>query len=129
MLAVDTNIVVRYLTKDDPGQTRRAQHLVDGSDVFVATTVLLETEWVLRTGYGFKSERLADALKRLCGLPRVHLESPKRIQVALEWMKQGMDFADALHLAAAEDCDAFVTFDEEMIETAKRTGGPRVRRA
>src|ERR1041385_573755 len=54
MLAIDTNVVVRYLTSDHPKQAARAEALVERQDVFVATTVLLETEWVLRSAYGFE---------------------------------------------------------------------------
>ncbi len=48
MLAIDTNVIVRYLVADDREQARRARELIDGGRVFIATTVLLETEWVLR---------------------------------------------------------------------------------
>ena len=53
MLAIDTNIVVRYLTADHPEQSPKAKWLIDGEEVFVCTTVLLETEWVLRSVYDF----------------------------------------------------------------------------
>jgi predicted nucleic-acid-binding protein len=49
MLAVDTNVVVRYLTADDPEQFARAVAVVEGAETFVSLTVLLETEWVLRS--------------------------------------------------------------------------------
>jgi len=42
MLAVDTNLIVRYLTRDDPEQAARARALINDLDVFVCTTVLLE---------------------------------------------------------------------------------------
>ena len=51
MLAIDTNIIVRLLTNDDPDQAAKAKSLIEGAEVFVATTVLLETEWVLRGAY------------------------------------------------------------------------------
>ena len=53
MLAVDTNVVVRYLTGDHPEQFANAKALIDGEDLFVCATVLLETEWVLRSVYGY----------------------------------------------------------------------------
>jgi predicted nucleic acid-binding protein len=52
MLAIDTNLIVRYLTGDHPEQSPKARALIDSEDVFVCTTVLLETEWVLRSVYG-----------------------------------------------------------------------------
>jgi hypothetical protein len=45
MLAIDTNLIIRYLVGDDLGQAARARRLIDNNDVFVCTTVLLETEW------------------------------------------------------------------------------------
>ena len=51
MLAFDTNIIVRYLTGDHPQQSRKAKALIDSEHIFVCTTVLLETEWVLRSVY------------------------------------------------------------------------------
>ena len=62
MLAIDTNLIVRYLVGDDPGQAARARRLIDNNDVFICTTVLLETEWVLRSVYGFSAARCARAL-------------------------------------------------------------------
>ena len=70
MLAVDTNIVVRYLTADDPEQFAKARALIDGEDIFVCKTVLLETEWVLRRGYRFSRDRIIAALTAFAGLPR-----------------------------------------------------------
>ena len=61
---------MRYLVGDDPGQAARARRLIDNNDVFVCTTVLLETEWVLRSVYGFSAVQCAKALSDFAGLPR-----------------------------------------------------------
>ena len=127
MLAVDTNLVVRYLTGDHPEQSAKAKAVIDETDVFVGTTVLLETEWVLRSAYGFPASQLAGALRAFAGLPRITLEAPGAVAVALDWMAAGMDFADALHLAAAEGCDAFVTFDHRLGTLERRLGSIPVR--
>ncbi len=118
MRAVDTNIIVRYLTNDDPGQAARARAVVDAGNVFVATTVLLETEWVLRSVYGIAPEDVADALRAFSGLPGVSIENPALLAGALSRVMKGMDFADALHLGAATNCEAMVTCDRRFIETA-----------
>ncbi|MBM6583339.1 type II toxin-antitoxin system VapC family toxin [Microvirga sp. BT689] len=120
MLAIDTNVVVRYLTGDHPEQSSQARALIDGHDVFVCTTVLLETEWVLRGAYGYAPAQIGEALRAFAGLPRVSLEDPASAATALDWMAQGMDFADALHLAAAEGCTVFVSFDRRFAKAAKR---------
>ncbi len=49
MISVDTNILVRYVTRDDPVQERQARRLVEANDIHVSLSVLLETEWVLRS--------------------------------------------------------------------------------
>jgi predicted nucleic acid-binding protein len=127
MLAIDTNLIIRYLTRDHRAQTRAAQALIDGNDVFVCNTVFMETEWVLRSVYGFAPERIASALIAFAGLPRVTLESPVALAKALGWMTRGVDFADALHLATARDCDAFVSFDQAFAKAANALGDLKVR--
>lgn len=123
MRAIDTNVVVRYLTRDDPGQAAKARAVVDAGNVFVGTTVLLEAEWVLRSVYGFSSRDVADALLAFAGLPGVAVESPVFLAGAISRTKDGMDFADALHLGAAESCEEMLTFDRRFIETAKGDAG------
>jgi predicted nucleic-acid-binding protein len=121
MLAVDTNIVVRYLTADDAVQARRARNLVDDNPVFLATTVVLESEWVLRS-YRLTREQVLAHLRDFIRLPTVTLENPIRVAKALAWAEAGIDFADALHLAAAEDCEAFITFDQPLVKAARSHG-------
>ncbi|HEY3908353.1 MAG TPA: type II toxin-antitoxin system VapC family toxin [Stellaceae bacterium] len=127
MLAVDTNIIVRYLTADHPEQFAKASALIDGEDVYVCSTVLLETEWVLRRGYRFSREQISAALTAFAGLPRVTLEDAAVAAKALEWMRGGLDFADALHLAKAAGCEAFVSFDRRLAAVASTLSGVKVR--
>ncbi len=119
MRAVDANVVVRYLTGDDPTQAARARAVIDAGDVFVGTTVLLESDWVLRSVYGFSGKEVAVALRGLAGLPNVRVESPAMLAEALDRAENGMDFADALHLGSAARCDAMLTFDRRFIDSAK----------
>ena len=121
MLAIDTNIVVRYLTRDDPTQAAAARAVIDAGRVFVSTTVFLECEWVLRSVYGFAGGEAAAALRGFAGLPTVSVESPILLAEALDRAEAGMDFADALHLGAAAQCDAMLTFDRRFIEAAQDT--------
>ena len=118
MRAIDTNVVVRYLTGDDPDQAARARALIGHEPVFVPRTVLLEAEWVLRAAYDIPATRIIPALRALAGLPGVTLEDPSLTAKAMGWAETGMDFADALHLAAAADCDGFLTFDKRLSRTA-----------
>jgi predicted nucleic acid-binding protein len=127
MIAIDSNIVVRYLTGDHAEQAEQARTLIESTDVFVGTTVLLETEWVLRSAYGYAAGPLAKALRRFAGLRHVTLEAPDLAAQALDWMEAGLDFADALHLAKAAGFDAFVTFDQRFARAADRLGAGKVR--
>jgi predicted nucleic-acid-binding protein len=127
MLAIDTNLIVRYLTDDHPIQAAAARALIDSEAVFVSTTVLLETEWVLRSVYEFSGAACATAISCFAGLPTVTLEDPMRTAAALAGALEGLDFADALHLAAAEGCEAFVTFDQRLIKAVATTRTPTVR--
>ena len=119
MRAIDTNVLVRYLTGDDPDQSARARAAVDGGAVFASTTVLLESEWVLRGVYGFAPAAVAAALRAFAGLPGVSVENPGLLAEALDRAEAGMDFADALHLGAAARCDAMLTFDRRFIAQAR----------
>ncbi len=126
MQAIDTNVVVRYLTDDDPGQAAKARGVVDTGGVFVSTTVLLESEWVLRSVYGLYGKDVAAALRAFSGLPGVTVESPYLLREALDRAEKGMDFADALHLGSAGHCETMLTFDRSFIRTA-RGASPRVK--
>ena len=127
MRAVDTNVIVRLLAKDHPEQYQRALALFEGGGVWIPLTVVLETEWVLRSGYRSAPERIAALLRSLMGLPGIEVENTDAVIQALDWFEQGMDFADALHLAAARHCDGIATFDRDFIRTAARLGIAGVR--
>ena len=118
MRAVDTNIVVRYLTNDDPQQAATARTVVNGGDIFVSTTVLLETEWVLRSVYNRAPHEITNALRALAGVPGISVERPSLLAEALDLVDRGLDFADALHLGAATHCDSLLTFDLDFIKAA-----------
>jgi predicted nucleic acid-binding protein len=126
MRAIDTNVVVRYLTGDHLKQSPRARALVDGNDVFLSTTVILETEWVLRSVYDYSAAQVCKALRAFAGLPRVSVENAALTAFALDCAERGMDFADALHLGAASECEAMLTFDQGFIRSAAALGDKRV---
>ena len=122
MHAIDTNVVIRYITADDPGQAERARSAIERGGAWVSTTVLLECEWVLRSAYGFSQELVIAALRRFAGLEDVLLEAPQAVAQALDWAERGLDFADALHLASAAGQDEFLTFDARLIRRAHELG-------
>ncbi len=123
MHGVDTNIVVRYLTGDDPQQANKARAVIGQKPVFVPRTVLLEVEWVLRGVYDLPSEQIIPALRALAGLPGVSVEDAELVAKAMRWAEAGMDFADAIHLAAAAECESFLTFDKRFARFGTRLSG------
>lgn len=120
MLAVDTNVVVRIVANDDPEQSPRAVALFERERIFLTKTVLLETEWVLRFSYKLSRETVVCALRNVIGLQQVEVETIGVVATALDWHEQGMDFADALHLASSTKAIEFATLDEKLIKLAQR---------
>ena len=129
MLAIDANVVVRYLTGDHPLQSARARVLIDGQPVFVALTVMLEVEWVLRSTYEYRPRDVVGALRAFAGLPTVTVGDGAVVAAALDLAENGMDFADALHLGKSTHCDGFATFDRHFVKTAKAAGYDGVQEA
>ncbi len=119
MIAVDTNIVVRLLTRDDEQQYQKSLKLFQSQDIFIPDTVILEAEWVLRFAYKFQPYEICQALRSLFGLPNVSVVSAKLIQQTLEWHEHGLDFADAFHLAHSQHCAELHTFDEKFRKKAE----------
>lgn len=125
MIAVDTNVWVRYVTNDDPRQAARAVELLArDEEIFVAKSVLLELEWVLRAVYELSRKSILKAMLHILGLPNVQAELPEQVAFALDNYERGLDFADALHLAAGSDVRAFYTFDEKFARRARSLGAP-----
>jgi predicted nucleic-acid-binding protein len=127
VISIDTNVLVRFVVNDDREQAMRARALTDSHDVFVPTSVLLETEWVLRSNYKIAGREILRALRAFIALPRVFAADEKAAQAALDWAEQGMDFADALHLAGSSACEAFASFDRALALMAAKAGALGVR--
>lgn len=127
MIGLDTNVVVRALTQDEPAQAKRAAAVLSGDALGITKTVLLEVEWVLRGAYAFDREQVNDGLRRLVGLETLDVEDRPAVLQALAWHAAGMDFADAIHLASSGRAESFATFDRALAKAAAKAGArPRV---
>jgi predicted nucleic-acid-binding protein len=119
MLGVDTNVLVRYLTRDDKSQYERARRLINrelakGEPVLVSLLVLLETEWVLRSRYDLAKEDIVTAFSALLDTADLALEDEPSIENAVySWKDSAADFADCLIEARNRrlGCRATATFD------------------
>lgn len=114
--AIDTNVLVRLLTGDDPDQAAIAAEKI--SEGFVLPpTVAMETEWVLRAGYGWPRERIVAAFRDITDMPTA-VGLPVGIHWVLDRFAAGADFADMMHLSMAGEADAFLTFDRRIEKLA-----------
>jgi len=102
MLGIDTNVLVRFLVRDDEGQFERARRLIKrevGSeeDVFVSLLVLVETEWVLRSRYGLRKTEIVQAISGLLDATEVQFEDEPAVEEALfTWKDSAAEFADCV---------------------------------
>ena len=121
MRAIDTNVLLRALVCDDAAQAARAHALLGEHEIFIPVTVILELEWVLRSRYAFKPAVVAQAIEKLAALGNVVVGERIAVLAATARAIQGWDFADALHHALSEGCDAFNTLDADLVKCAKRS--------
>ena len=121
MIAFDTNFLVRALVADHAEQVAVVRQLVARDSVFISRTVLLEAEWVLRARYRKTRAELLMFFTALLDTDNAVIEDAEAISHALDWYRQGADFADALHLAA---CGSSVmqTFDRDFCKAARDAG-------
>jgi predicted nucleic-acid-binding protein len=123
MIGLDTNVVVRYLTQDDPQQSRRAtqifEHQLTTADPgFLSVVTTVETVWVLARAYGFSSQEIAAAVELLLQTDVLVIENEQEVFTAMIALKQKRgNFADAMiaALGAKAGCEHTVTFDQKAL--------------
>jgi len=112
-IAVDTNVLVRYLTWDDERQAVEAANTIETADaIIVPTIVLCELVWVLKRAYRYASPEIIEILRRLVAIRSVEVERPAA-EAGIAMLARGGDFADGVirHEADRAKCDRLVTFD------------------
>ncbi len=121
MIALDTNLLARLLLRDDAAQYARARALLQHRNrkFTAAPTVMLELVWVLEANERGASE-IARALRLLMGLPNFEPLYADSVRQAVDACEQGMDFADALHLALSSGSERLATFDKALARRAAR---------
>lgn len=121
MIAVDTNLLVRYAIRDDRDQAALAITFLAQNRCFVLKTVILELVWVLSSpsGYALPRETVHERLLHILGLPNIETEDASNVAQALTWYAEGMDMADALHLASSAELAGLATFDRKFAATAE----------
>lgn len=121
MIAFDTNLLVRLAVNDDEHQAEMAEHLLESQDVFITRTVLLETEWVLRSVYKNSRSDIFGFFEKMLMTRNLVIENLKEVKNAMEWYKLGADFADAMHLCMCTE-NRIYTFDADFCKSANKLG-------
>jgi predicted nucleic-acid-binding protein len=123
MIGFDTNVIVRYLTQDDPVQSPKATELIERGLTeqdpgFVSVVAMAETAWVLERVYGRTAEEIAAVIERMLEVEVLVVESEQEVFTAMIAVKEGRgSFADALigALGARAGCSHTVTFDQKAL--------------
>lgn len=122
MIALDTNVLVRYLVEDDSRQSAQAARLIEsrtaaGESFFIPQIVLCELVWVLSHAYELSRREIVAVLHQLRRTSAVTVEAVDQVQRAIESFEKGKgDFADYLiaERAVAHGCSAVATFDRAL---------------
>ncbi len=121
MIGLDTNVLVRYLTQDDPSQSAQAnqiieQQLTSGNPGFLSLIVLIEAVWVLEACYGQGKSAIEAIVNSLLTTRQLMVDESDLVYKALQRFSGGnADFSDALIAVISEDrgCESTLTFDKK----------------
>ena len=121
MIALDTNVLIRYLTRDNPEQAEAARALLQGLTTdnlgFICREVVIEVVWVLERSYRFSRERIANIVVELVATDTLVIEDDNDVaQAAAAYREGSADFSDLMILAAANRVGAqpLYTFDRRF---------------
>jgi predicted nucleic-acid-binding protein len=123
MIGLDTNILVRYVTQDDPVQSAKAievieRRLTEEIPGFVSIVAIVETVWVLDRAYGLTPQEIAAVVERMLQTDVLVIENEQEVFTAMIALKEGLgSFADCViaALGAKAGCSSTVTFDHKAL--------------
>lgn len=123
MIGLDTNVLVRYLTQDDPVQSAKATEIMERrltpvNPGFVSVVTMAEMVWVLDRAYRLSAQEIAAAVERILQVEVLVVENEQEVFAAMVALKHGLGaFADALiaELGARAGCTHTLTFDKKAL--------------
>lgn len=121
MIGLDTNILVRYLTQDDPVESQRATELIEHrltqkNPGFISIVAMVEIVWVLDRAYGFSNQEIAAAVERMLQIDVLVVENEQEVFAAMIAVKKSQgSFADVVisALGTRAGCSRTLTFDRK----------------
>lgn len=126
MIAIDTNVLVQAFWGENSFQAEKADALLTDENIFIPISVILETEWVLRSRYKVPKARIIDTFHALMASENVEIGNEDALNNACSLCAFGLDFADALHLALSDKADKFMTFDRLFSKNTPSNHLPQV---
>ncbi len=117
MIAIDTNVLARWVFRDDEAQFEVAERLL-GQPCWVGWTVLLELGWLLGTVGKLDRRRIADVLESVLLIRSLTVDRPDRLRWALTRFRERGDFADLIHIADAQGVSRFASFEKRLANDA-----------
>ena len=123
MIAVDTNVILRLLTREPEAQFKSAKALFERGGLFISSPVVFEVFFTLTgTILAFSDEDALNALEALFSLPEVLVQDVATFEAAIGHARQGLPFKDACVLAFSREADELVTFDRQFAKRAEKLG-------
>ena len=117
MRSVDTNVLARWVMRDDPDQTEIADAVID-QPIEITLTVMLEIGWVLTSIGGMSRDQFADTIVRVLDLETATIQRRMALRWAADRYRAGADWADVLHIVSTEAGQSFATFDKALSKEA-----------
>jgi predicted nucleic-acid-binding protein len=125
LIALDTNVLVRYIVEDHPEQARQAREAIeDAETIFISHLVLAELSWVLESCYDVSHRKIGDILQDLIDSKQVRIRDASSIREAIRhYEEKSADFSDCLILeqSRSQGCSTLMTFDEKLLNDGDTT--------
>jgi predicted nucleic-acid-binding protein len=126
MNGLDTNVLIRYLTQDDPVQSPKATEIIEQRFTledpgFISLVTMAETVWVLGSVYELPDTEIADTVERILQADTLRIQNEQQVFTAMVSLRRGWGaFADALIGALGEwaSCESTLTFDKKALRLA-----------
>ena len=125
MRSIDTNVLARWVMRDDPGQTKIADRIID-QPIEITHTVLLEVGWILTSIGRMSREQFADTVVRVLDLETATIQRRMALRWAVDRYRAGADWADVLHIVSTDAGQSFATFDKALLKEAGASTPVRV---
>ncbi len=125
MIGIDTNILARWILRDDPVQCVIADEVM-GGPIEIPTSVLLEFGWLLESVARLSRAAIADSMAAILSIDLASIPDREGIRWAIERYRQGADWGDMIHIISLQTATRFATFDLGITKAAGTTSAVQI---